>query len=410
MQLAWLPLFLLASGCAWADGDVLAAYRNLAEMEAGLEQVRQGGAADPVWERIKSAGSMPLVFGRTAVFLYRGAAKSVEWRGDFSDWGPVWNAAGERVGDSNIWRKTVQLLQGSRLDYRIVVDGANWMLDPLNPHRQVGGSGFNSEARMPDWQPSRWAQRQVDAPRGELSEFQVYASETLGYSVKYRVYTPPGISAGARNLRSIYVTDGPDYYRDDWGAMLTILDNLYAAGRIEPVIAVFVSQWNLEDTDNRRGAELLPNGPGQCDFCSFIVDELVARIETDYPVSDRGIDRAILGTSLGGLFATYLMLWHGEDFGKVAIQSPAYQYPPGRFIFETLIAAEEVSQQVFLDVGLYETDFMRPTLQVAAKLAEQEVDLLYVEVPDGHSWGHWRTTIDDMLLFFYGRDAQLVPD
>ncbi len=402
-----LVVALLLAACAKqgpgdASQDASEPFASLAELELALEAIRLGGETETSWQRVLASGPMPLVFGRTAVFLYRGEANLVEWRGDLSSWSPSWNAQGERLGSSDIWRKSLQLLPASRLDYKIVIDGETWLLDPLNPYSQAGGSGANSEARMPGWQPSRFASSDDNVPRGKLSAEQVVVSKHLGYAVKFRVYTPPGIDPKATALQSIYVTDGPDYYRDDWGGMQIVLDNLFAEGKIEPVIAVFISQWNLDNTENRRITELVAAGPGECGFCEFIIEELIPIIDTSYPVSARGRHRAILGTSLGGLFATYMMLWHGDQFGKIAIQSPAYQYPAGQFIHAALMDARDIPQQVFLNVGLYEMAFMSPTVQAARHLQEAGVDLLYLEVPDGHSWGHWRTTIDDALLFFYG--------
>lgn len=393
---------LTMPGVPAAAQGVVSQFASLGELETALSGIESSQDADAVWAKVAAGGRMPLVYGRTAVFLYRGEAESVEWRGDFSSWAPSWDAHGERIGNSNIWRKSLQLLPASRLDYKIVIDGETWLLDPLNPYSQAGGSGANSEARMPGWQPSRFASSDDNVPRGKLSAEQVVVSKHLGYAVKFRVYTPPGIDPKATALQSIYVTDGPDYYRDDWGGMQIVLDNLFAEGKIEPVIAVFISQWNLDNTENRRITELVAAGPGECGFCEFIIEELIPIIDTSYPVSARGRHRAILGTSLGGLFATYMMLWHGDQFGKIAIQSPAYQYPAGQFIHAALMDARDIPQQVFLNVGLYEMAFMSPTVQAARHLQEAGVDLLYLEVPDGHSWGHWRTTIDDALLFFYG--------
>ncbi len=406
-RLALLSL-LVAPGCGVgpgaADGPPRP-FESLGQLETALDAVRLGDDPEPFWERIQASATMPLVFGQTALFFYRGEGSKVEWRGDLSAWGPSWQAQGERIGDTDIWRKSMQLLPASRIDYKIVVDGETWLLDPLNPHRQIGGSGYNSEARMPDYRASTLATRRADVARGEFSEYQALASEALGYTVKYRVYTPPGLPGDATDLPAIYVTDGNDYYREDWGAMLVTMDNLYAEERIDPVVAVFISHWNLDATENRRGSELVPEAPGDCKLCDFIFDELMPVIEARYPVSKAGKDRAILGTSLGGLFATYMMLWHGDAFGQVGIQSPAYQYPAGRFIADALMSADTIDHRVFLNVGLYEMDFMRPTVAAAARLADRDVDLLYLEVPDGHSWGHWRNTVDDALLFFYGRVA-----
>jgi enterochelin esterase family protein len=28
--------------------------------------------------------------------------------------------------------------------------------------------------------------------------------------------------------------------------------------------------------------------------------------------------------------------------------------------------------------------------------------LKYLEVPEGHSWGQWRSQLDDLLVYFFG--------
>jgi enterochelin esterase-like enzyme len=36
-------------------------------------------------------------------------------------------------------------------------------------------------------------------------------------------------------------------------------------------------------------------------------------------------------------------------------------------------------------------------------LKNKGVQVQYFEVPEGHSWGHWRALLDDLLIFFYGK-------
>jgi len=344
---------------------------------------------------------MPLVFGNTAVFLFRGEAEKVEWRGDFSDWGESWLGHGERLGDTDIWRKTVQLLPGSRLDYKIVLDGKTWLLDPLNPHRQIGGYGANSEARMPDWVPSEWVTRRPDTRRGTFTGDISIASERLGYTVNYRVYTPPGLDASATDLPTLYVTDGSDYWRDEMGSMVVILDNLYTAGRISPAVVVFIDPWDREANLNRRDKELIPAAGGECPFCDFVVKELIPTIDRKYPTNRSASGRAVLGTSLGGLHSTFMGLAHGDLFGAVLIQSPSFW--PARWVIDQLATTDSYPAKVFLDIGLYERWYLKDAKKVAKRLRELGVELKYLELPDGHSWGHWRAVLDDALIFLYGK-------
>jgi enterochelin esterase family protein len=273
------------------------------------------------------------------------------------------------------------------------------MLDPLNPHRQLGGFGPNSEARMPDWQPSEWVTRKAGTPQGRFSEDIPFASKKLGYSVNVRVYTPAALDKDAGPLPTLYVTDGSDYYHDEMGSLVIVLDNLLAAGRIRPLIAVFIDPWDRAAQANRREQELVPRPGGLCAFCDFIVEELVPHIDSRYPTRTTADGRAILGTSLGGLHATYMGLAHPDVFGAIAVQSPAYR--PAQFVLDRVLAAEGWKPRVFLDMGLYEKRLLGDSRRLARKLEELGVDHRYLEPPEGHSWGHWRATLDDALLFLF---------
>lgn len=357
---------------------------------------------DPFWRRVEASAPLPLLFGRTAVFLYRGEAASVEIRGDFSDWGPSWDTPAERIGGSDIWRRTVQLLPASRLDYKIVVDGDRWLLDPLNPRQQAGGYGPNSEVRMPDWEPSPWAGRRDGVPRGDLTDDLWLASRRLGYAVRYRVYTPAGVARPAA-LPSLYVTDGSDYWRDEMGGLVATLDNLHAAGRVRPFVTVFVDPWDERREVNRRESELVPAEDGTWEYCEFLVGELVPAVDATRGTSRSAADRAILGTSLGGVHALFMASAHGDAFGHAMIQSPAVW--PGRTqeLFGRVLDGEAAlpAGRVFLDAGLYERGTLRDSRRLAARLKEGGLELLSVERPDGHSWGHWSHTLPEGLEFLF---------
>ena len=395
-----VTLFMAAIGHTASAEDLQ--FKSLADLEVALERAVQNGDIEPLWVRVVGQGRMPLIFGRTAVFLFRGEAETVEWRGDWSGWEASWETYGERIGRTDLWRKTVEFLPASRLDYKIVVDGDEWLLDPLNPYQQVGGFGPNSEVRMPGWRPSVWAQRRDDVTRGDFTADIPFTSGKLGYTVNYRVYTPAGLGAEAKKLPVLYVTDGSDYWREEMGSFVVVLDNLYAAGEIQPILVVFVDPWDREAGVNRREQELVPSPGGECSFCEFLVKELIPTIDGAYPTDRSAAGRAILGTSLGGLHAIFMGLTYGEVFGRIGIHSPAFWR--SRWVLEQLAVAESYLPQVFLNVGQYERWYLADARSVAQRLEELDVDLLYLELPDGHSWGHWRATLDDLLLFLYASD------
>jgi enterochelin esterase family protein len=38
-------------------------------------------------------------------------------------------------------------------------------------------------------------------------------------------------------------------------------------------------------------------------------------------------------------------------------------------------------------------------------LEDKNYPLMYVEVPEGHSWGQWRSQLDDLLIYFFSPNS-----
>lgn len=139
---------------------------------------------------LRAAGRIPFAEGDSVAFLWRGSATGVSVPGDHSGWSSNGQAMA-RVGLSDVWMRVYRFPEAARIDYKFVV-GSNWILDPNNPHTQMGGFGPNSELRMPGWVFPTETVRVAGRPQGTLSANLTLASTVLGYPVRYRVYTPPG--------------------------------------------------------------------------------------------------------------------------------------------------------------------------------------------------------------------------
>ena len=194
-----------------------APFEGLAELDAAMAGLERGGAVEPFWARVKAAGAMPLVFGDTAVFLHRSPAAHVEWRGDFTDWESSPAATGRRLGKTDVWTFRRTFLPGARVDYKIVEDGKTWLVDPLNPRKQGGGFGPNSEVRMPGWTEPSHVVHRPGVAAGTFGPPETFESKRLGYGVNVRVYVPAQPAGAARRLPILYVTDGSDYWSEEMG-------------------------------------------------------------------------------------------------------------------------------------------------------------------------------------------------
>jgi enterochelin esterase family protein len=395
---------LLAFGLLLAARPALAAeppapFGSLAELDAAMVAVERGGDVDAFWARVRAARAMPLIFAPTAVFLHRTRAASVEWRGDFTAWRTSPDATGRRLGASDVFTFRRDFLPAARLDYKIVEDGDRWLVDPLNPLQQLGGFGPNSELRMPPFAPPAHTVRRAGVPRGRFGAPQRVRSKLLGHDVTVRVYEPARPGRGP--LPILYVTDGSDYWTDGMGALVVTLDNLIHERRIPPLVAVFVDHWDTARKVNRREEELVPERDGgtmTCRFCDFLVDELLPRVE-----KPRSIDparRAILGTSLGGLHAAYMGHRHPKLFRLLGVQSPAQR--SGDWLPALVARDTGGPARVAMSAGIYEAGYLEVSRALREAYQVRGVPVTFIEVPDGHSWGHWRNTAAPILESLFG--------
>lgn len=282
----------------------------------------------------------------------------------------------------------------SRIDYKIVLNGSNWILDPDNPYQQMSGFGWNSELRMPDWVESPYVKLMEGVNRGILSSNFRISSTNLNYDVNYKVYTPYGYESFSK-LPVVYVTDGHEYANDEMGSMLIILDNLIHLGLIQPIIAVFIDPRNPNNTSQNRRADEYTGNPK---FVNFVADELVSQIDANYNTNAYPNARGILGTSYGGNNSAYTASLRSDKFGLIMANSPAFFDET----FNNFQITEKLPFNIFMTTGtIYDT--FDKTMVMRNILDSKGYEYQYIEVNEGHSWGNWRALIDDMLIHFLAK-------
>ena len=351
-----------------------------------------------LWDSLRAHQQIPFKHGASVAFLYRGSGTRIQVAGDFNGWNPNAGTA-SLMAPSNVWIREETFPEDARLDYKIVRNGNDWILDPANPLRQRGGFGDNSELRMPAYVPSPWVERRAGTLQGSYSLVNTIASASLGYTVNYRVYLPAGYE-GERlsDLPVIYVTDGHEYADDLIGSMRIVLDNLIADGEIVPVIAVFIDP--RVGGNNLRGSQYVENPQ----FAAFVADELVPVIDATYRTDPRRYARAILGTSLGGLNSAYFAAERTDTFYLIGIQSPAFH--AGNDIYDLYRDEPVRDVRIHMSWGTI-FDVGDAGEVMAGILSEKGYQFETVILNEGHSWGSWRATLDDMLVYFWGAQSNV---
>lgn len=355
---------------------------------------------DARWQSLVTRSQIPLVEEDSVAFLYRGDAQKVVWMGDFNGWGysKKVNNQGTRIPNTDMWILKAVLPRDARVDYKILLNDQQWLVDPVNPISQwsgVGGGSLNSELRMPGWTEDPLTKQPIaGAALGHIERDALFNSKALGYQVTYSVYTPPDYDEG-KSYPIIYVTDGYEYMHERMGNMITVLNNLIHLGKMRPVVAVFVDHRDpVNRSVNRRMQELSMNEK----YRDFLIRELLANIENRYSISRERSQRAVIGNSLGGLTATWLVFSHPDLFGMGGVQSPAFWFKPD--IYSLCERAGNVPVKVFMTTGLIH-DSEEGALRMHQIIKKKECPIEFRAINQGHSWGNWRYLLDDMLIHLF---------
>lgn len=375
------------------------AQRDYADFTAMVEklQTTKGSDLDRLWAQLVSEDKIPLTAEDSVAFLYRGEAAMVTWVGDFNAWGydKQFPNKGRRISGTDLWILKASLPAQARVDYKILVNKKQWVIDPANRATQwsgVGGGSINSELRMPDWQKDSLTSSRLSKSQGTVAKDILLDSKALGYQITYSIYFPPDFQK-EKAYPLLYVTDGYEYMHERMGNMITILDNLIYLSKIPPVIAIFIDHREPANRSaNRRMTELAMNA----EYARFVIGELMPTVEKDLVVAKYPYSRAIIGNSAGGLFSTWIAFSRPDLFPLAGIESPSFSFQPAIYAF--CQSAEKTPERIFMSSGLIHDngDGARRMREI---FEEKSCPYRFVEVNQGHSWGNWRDLSDDLLVY-----------
>ena len=141
----------------------------------------------------------------------------------------------------------------------------------------------------------------INIPHGKIDTIS-YVSKTVGTIRRALIYTPPQYSR-SKKYPVLYLLHGIGGDEKEWlngGHPQLILDNLYAAKKIEPMIVVMPNGRAIKD--DRATGNIMAQDKVQA-FATFekdLLNDLIPFIEKKYPVIKDQEHRAIAGLSMGG--------------------------------------------------------------------------------------------------------------
>lgn len=331
-------------------------------------------------------GNIPYIEDGKAVFLYRGSANAVAAAGDFNGWSPSYNL--QKISTTNLYYYIKSFENNARLDYKFVLNGSNWILDPLNPKTVSGGFGPNSELAMPGYIQPAEILYNPSILHGTVLTTSVTAQNGAG-TFQTKVYLPPGYSENtALRYPVAYFHDGYEYI--DLASAVIVIDNLIAQQRITPVIAVFVKPNNRNDeyAGNKRIA-----------YAQFFANQLAPYIDANYRTQNQPDKRLTLGDSFGGNISGYISFHYPEVFGLCGLHSGAF-WPNSYEVYNLYLNAPKKDITFAAVWGTYE-GLWENMRSFRDQMTTKGYPLIWSELPEGHSWGLWRANIDFMLEYFF---------
>ncbi|HJR79971.1 MAG TPA: alpha/beta hydrolase-fold protein [Anaerolineales bacterium] len=210
-----------------------------------------------------------------------------------------------------------------------------------------------------------------------------------GYPYSYRVYLPPCFSADTEARYPIlYLVPGRSSAPDAWFAagLAEVTDRLILSVEIPPLIIV-----TTENIESDPLAEI-------------IYEELIPSVETQYPIADDRIYRAVAGGLLGGIAAYRLAYQHPGTFFGAGIFGAGAISREKQQIEAWLSSLDDTNRiRVFMDGGdkdifmLARAEVMKTVLDEAGIENQLHIRL------GGHNYAYWVGNLE-MYLKWMTRD------
>lgn len=331
---------------------------------------------------------------RVTFRIHAPQATTVSLNGDFLLGAPAVSPTKDSDGT---WSYTTGPLTPDSYTYNFTVDGVMVLDTSSDNFRNTPNALFNF-FDMPD--PSTDFMALKDVPHGRV-EAIIYHSGSLNLERRAHVYLPPHMESMHEKLPVLYLLHGAGDNDISWtsaGKINLILDNLYAAGKLKPMIVVMPSG-HVPGAPPRMMQP--PSAAGDL-FTQDFLNALVPYLQKTYPVSSKRNDTAIAGFSMGGVQALNLALFHPEMFDYVYPMSTGY-FPAGIKVLETedLTALQTVAAHPFKQfiMGRGKDDQLtaansKATLQM---LDDEKIPHRYIELDGIHSFVFARRFLLEVL-------------
>jgi enterochelin esterase-like enzyme len=364
------------------------------------------------WEQIQRVGT-PLIEEKEngeylLTFLYRGAKNNIQIMG-----APIGDITSmNKMRENDIWYKSFSVPKGTRLSYQLapdvpMIEGtprerrvailATLQADPFNQTPMASDDKFHtmSTVELPHQHYTDWSK----ATREKQGTIQSYTlqSSLLNNQRAIDVYLPKGFSK-AKTYPVLFVFDGKEYQSKVQTPV--ILDNLIAAHKVPPLIAVFIANPSYQS----RAVEL-PCNPL---FADFMAHELLPWFKKTISPHLQASQTIVSGSSYGGLASAYTAFRYPELFGKVLSLSGSFWWKPDHdaemeWLTKEIAQTKTLPISFYMYAGLFETgqssiDILESNRHLRTVLNAKHNAVFYEEFAGGHDYFSWSVALADGLV------------
>lgn len=225
----------------------------------------------------------------------------------------------------------------------------------------------------------------------------LYDSKTVGTKRKAIVYTPPGYST-KKKYPVFYLLHGIGGTEKEWltnAQPQVILDNLYADGKVEPMIIVMPNGRAMKD--DRAIGNVFDSLKVQA-FTTFekdLLNDLIPFVEKKYPVLKDREHRALAGLSMGGGQSLNFGLGNLDKFAWVGGFSSAPNTRRPEVLVPNPEEAAKKLKLLWISCGIDDNLFSF-SQRTHDYLKQKNVPHIYYPEPGVHDFKVWK---NDLYLF-----------
>jgi enterochelin esterase family protein len=361
--------------------------------------LRKGAPSAGEIDAFINENAFPLVDEADITFVYRGHADGVNlrcWISGLDTAQPFQPLAG-----TDLWAATIELPQGSRVEYKLEVvhNGHHELIvDPLNPVLAHDPFGANSVCQAWGYERPHWTLEKPDSREGALTGIDI-DSEAFRERRHVNVYLPARFREN-RRYGLLVVHDGHDYV--NYASLKTVLDNLIHALEIPPLIVAMT-----------QSPDRLKEYAGDERHARYLAEEMLPALANAYPLEDTAASRCVMGASFGGVASLHAAWRYPDVWGKLLLQSGSYAFsdlgrhhrgpvfdPVVRFMNEFRETPGYPTERIYMSCGIYES-LIYENRSLVPRLQQQGIDVRFEEARDAHNWENWRDRLRNGLSWLY---------